>query len=156
MVWRQARLTKLIQPEARRIRRSMSTFSSVASEWRGATHPPYSIISLIILAHRESWYRRGRPHHVTMRTFIRLAGSERPWFTGPIICTRGEFGEFNERLDQGNSSLRKTASVNFAMTRLMVTSFVVDHPEESYFASNEEKTTYSTEVRGIPLSDLPQ
>ena len=60
-----------------------------------------------------------------------------------------------ESLNQGNSSLRKTASVSFAMTRLMVTSFVVDNPEESYFTSDEEKIKYFTEVRGISLSDLP-
>ena len=41
------------------------------------------------------------------------------------------------------------------MTRLMVTSFVVDNPEESYFTSDEEKIKYFTEVRGISPSDLP-
>ncbi len=61
-----------------------------------------------------------------------------------------------ERLGQDNSSLRKPGSVNLAMTRLMVTSFIVAHPNEAYFDSETKKVEYFTHERKIPFRALPQ
>ena len=61
-----------------------------------------------------------------------------------------------ERLGQDNSSLRKPGSVNLAMTRLMVTSFIVSHPNETYFDSETAKVEHFTQKFGIPAETLPQ
>jgi len=61
-----------------------------------------------------------------------------------------------ERLGQDNSSLRKPGSLSLATTRLMVTTFLVAHPNEAYFASETEKVEYFTQQWKIPLRALPQ
>ncbi|SRR6266700_1848994 len=61
-----------------------------------------------------------------------------------------------ERLGQDNSSLRKPGSLNLATTRLMVTSFLVAHPNEAYFDNETEKVEYLTREWQIPLRALPQ
>lgn len=61
-----------------------------------------------------------------------------------------------ERLGQDNSSLRKPGSVNLATTKLMVTSFIVAHPNEAYFDSETAKVEHFTQKFGIPLQALPQ
>jgi hypothetical protein len=61
-----------------------------------------------------------------------------------------------ERLGQDNSSLRKPGSVNLATTRLMVTSFIIAHPDEAYFDSESEKVEHFTQKLGISFQALPQ
>jgi hypothetical protein len=61
-----------------------------------------------------------------------------------------------ERLGQDNSSLRKPGSLNLATTRLMVTSFLMAHPNEAYFDNETEKVEYFTREWQIPLRALPQ
>ena len=61
-----------------------------------------------------------------------------------------------ERLGQDNSSLRKPGSLNLATTRLMVTSFIVAHPNEAYFDSETAKVEHFTQKLRISLQALPQ
>lgn len=61
-----------------------------------------------------------------------------------------------ERLGQDNCSLRKPGTLNLATTRLMVTAFLMAHPNEAYFDSEAEKVEHFTQKLGIPLRALPQ
>lgn len=61
-----------------------------------------------------------------------------------------------ERLGQDNSSLRKPGSPSLATTRLMVTSFIVAHPDEAYFESETSKVEHFTQKLEISVQALPQ
>jgi hypothetical protein len=87
-----------------------------------------------------------RNRHITLRTGLRSRG-----YKLYHLYSRNLYDD----LGAENSSVRKVGSRNLFQTRVLVTSFIIAHPDEDYLETEGDKVKYFQQ-RGIAGSLLPK